>query len=314
MDGRPAQPSRKRTGDPGTGTPRGSTFWTVTQTCWRLFLLKYILALFPVKTPDYLHVGTLYHALLEGWSVEGLYTFPPEYHPHIELAKKLYDERLAGPPIPSSTAKEKQRTLPFGMTAKADREELSFGKRKAIRDFKSTIFFSEHDEKQWNVNLGILAEAMGHGAEKAIVDVICKAGGDNFGRVQQFEVEVGEREREAVEQLVNDARLEIHARVDEACSELNKYEVCGQDGNKPKDDHQKALLYKRLRAIFPKRMPSCVGKYGPCHYYERCWGDGPEKHLFKQNQRKGYAWVNDEGDVVLRDKVSRLSDAYVGVV
>lgn len=303
-DGRPAQPAKKRTrmrGDPGTGTPRGSTFWTTTQTCWRLFLLKHILALFPVKEPDFLILGTLYHALLDGWAAETLATRGPEYAPHVPLAVKLYEERMSGPPLPKATASEKMRTLPFGMTAKADREELGLGKKKVIRDFKSTIFFSEHDDKQWRVNLGILAEAMGIGAEKAIVDVICKREGESFGRVQQFEVEVGDREREAVEQLVNDARLEIHARVDEACGVL-------QEESNPE---KRAT---RLRAAFPKRMPSCVGKYGPCHYYERCWGDGPEKHLFQEKQKKGFAWLDDEKDPALKDKVSRLNDAYKGVV
>jgi len=298
-------------GDPSTGTPRGSTFWTVTQTCWRLFLLKHILALFPVKVLDYLLVGTLYHALLDNWSPEGLATFGPEYVPHIPLAVKLYEQRLSGPPLPKAVSSEKQRTLPFGMTAKADREELGLGRRKVIRDFKSTIFFSEHDDKQWRVNLGILAEAMGFGANKAIVDVICKREGDNFGRVQQFEVDVGEREREAVEQLVNDARIEIHSRVDEAVAVI---EAHPKNLEGTMDADVRLSLHKKLRAAFPKRLSSCVGKYGPCHYYDRCWGESPEKHMFEERQRKGFAWLDDEGDLALKEKVSKLNDAYKGVV
>ena len=304
MGGQPAQPSKKRTrGTAPTGTPRGSTFWGTTQTCWRLFLLKHVLALFPVKTPDPLLIGSLYHALLDNWSVEGLHTFGEEYRPHIPLAVKLYEARLKGPPLPKATASEKTRTLPFGMTAKADREELGLGKKRSIRDFKSTAFFSEHDDKQWAVNLGILAEAMGNDAENATVDVICKREGESFGRVQQFEVKVGDREREAVEQLVNDARIEIHSRVDEAHAVLV-----------PDVWPQPPEVQKKLKAAFPKRMPSCVGKYGPCSHYDRCWADGPERHLFEAKPRKGYAWVKDENDVELTRKVEVLAAAFVGVV
>lgn len=312
MDGPAHATKKKRTrtrNEPGTGTPRGSTFWSTTQTCWRLFLLKHILALFPVKVPEYLNLGTLYHALLDGWAEETLATFGPEFVPLVPLAVKLYKERLSGPPLPEATASEKLRTLPFGMTARADREELGLGRKKVIRDFKSTIFFSEHDDKAWRVNPGIIGEAMGAGAEKAIVDVICKREGESFGRVQQFEVDVGPREREALEQMVNDARLEIHARVDEACGALD-----GHPKPELMKEEARLELHKRLRASFPKRLTACVGKYGPCHYYERCWGDGPEKHLYVQKQKKGYAWLDDEGDKVLRAKVSTLSDAYVGVV
>ena len=301
-DGRPAQPEKKKRtrGPVPTGTPRGWTLWSTASTCWRLFLLKHVLALFPVKLAEPLIVGTLYHALLDNWSVDGLKTFGPEYIEHIPLAVKLYEARLSGPPLPKATAAEKTHTLAFGMTSKPDREELGFGRKPIVRDFKSAAFFSDHDDKRWQTNGGIIGEVIAvPGAEMAIVDVICKREGDSFGRVQQFEVPVGEREREALEQQVNDLRSQIHMRVDEAVEAAALNDVTARA--------------KLLKQAFPKNLNGCVGHYGPCSHYDRCWSNGPEKHLFEQRQRSGYAWLKDEGDAELTRKVSELSDAYVGL-
>lgn len=297
MSAGPAQPNaKKRTRGPvPTGTPRGWSFFAITERCWREFLLKFIIGLYPISTKEPLVLGTIYHALLDDWAPEAIASWGPEYAALLEWGQKLYAARLKGPPLPKATASEKQHTLPFGMTSKPDREEKHFGGKPIIRDFKSTAFFSDNDAKSWATNGGIIGEAVAVGATKAIVDVINKnvESPTQFGRVQQFEVEIGEAQVEALEQAVADARMEIHMRVDEAL---------------------KAEGGKALRQAFPKRLSSCVGRYGVCDYYERCWGSGPEKHLFEERVKNAHRWLADEGDAELSVKVNKVKKKFAGVV
>lgn len=295
-----AKKKRTRGPIPG-GSPRGWSFWSCAEQCWRKFLLKYICGLEPVEISDPLVIGTIYHALLDNWAPEAIAGWGPKYAEHIELGKRLYDARLKGPPLPKATASEKQHTLAFGMTSKPDREEKTFGGVPTIRDFKSTAFFSENDEYAWNTNGGIIGEALAVGASKAIVDVICKASGDSFGRVQQFEIDIDERHKEALEQAVQDARSELHMRVEEALA-------AGMHEPEGAETQTGALAQRQtaLRASFPKRLSSCVGKYGLCDYYHRCWSDGPEKHLFKVNEKRAGVWLDDEADAGLETKVKKV--------
>lgn len=316
QEGRTPKIQKKRTrGAAPSGTPRGWSFWAVTERCWREFLLKFICGLYPVSVKEPLLLGTIYHALLDNWAPEAIAGWGPEYAGLIDWGKKLYEARLKGPPLPKATASEKQHTLDFGMTSKPDREEVGFGKKPVVRDFKSAMFFSENDDKSWATNGGIIGEALAVGATKAIVDVINKNKDSEtqFGRVQQFEVEVGELQREALEQAVADARMEINMRVDEVLAVPGIPD--GDDWAKPEHvAREREKFHKALKQAFPKRLSSCVGRYGPCDYYERCWGTGPEKHLFEENVKRSHRWVKDEGDAELEQKVLKVKQKFKGVV
>lgn len=245
------------------GSARGWTFISTGLRCWWAFLLRYIVGIVESVRPPYFDVGSVMHGLHEGIPKEKLsdeFREPAVF----EEGQKLYELRIRkGPPLPKATAVEK--TVPiFGglMTSKPDRVE-DF----AIRDFKSALYFSKNDQFTWTVDGGIIGEAVSANMNVAIVDITSKsaARSEENGKVPASPVKVvtvtvKDTHRKALERLVKHFWVQLESKLKAA--KVTKPEA------------------QPLEELFPRNLLGCVGKYGPCPYYARCWGIPPESLMY----------------------------------
>ena len=228
--------------------PRGSIIgWTLISTalyCWWRFALRYIIGIVPNTGIAALDFGSVFHAALEGKSKNEVREWGVEYAQHIELAFRLAKTRIEkGPPMGNATAIEK--TVPIlngSMTSKPDRVE-----RDIMRDFKSAAFFSKHDQEHWDVNPGILGELIATQKQRAIVDVTRKPDGKTI----LYEVALTPAKERALKALVDDFWMQLGMR-----------QTFGP-------------------SAFPRNMNNCTTRYGLCPYYDRCWGRGATRSLYK---------------------------------
>jgi hypothetical protein len=252
------------------GSPRGWSFISTALACWRRWYFKYVIGLYPAKPEEALRLGAAFHVFMEGKSpAEAARDYPDQF----DQAKALAERRMAGPPLPPATHVEQEFVI-FGgaMTSKPDRIELH-GNKPVVRDFKTASFFSEHDEVAWNADGGILGECIAAQTDTALVDITSK----NATRppfVKIVTVKLTDAKRAALERTVEDFWEQAEARV-------------------------KALAAKKdfeagVDEAFPRQLSSCVGKYGPCPYYARCWGSFPEFAMYRLTQEAPRRWVDFE--------------------
>jgi len=253
---------------PTGGSPRGWTFISTGLNCWRSFLLRYIVGLFPVKPSEPLLLGGAYHLFHEGADFK---TVEKKYPGFAVEAQKMFELRLKGPPMPKNDAVVVEKEFPIfsgWMTSKPDRIEGK-GESRVVRDFKSSAFFSENDELSWNIDGGILGECIAGKTNKAIVDIQKKNVPDKKrdGSVPEgpftkiVVVRLTDEKKAALEETVKHFWEELEARVLYVSTQLSSI---------------------ALNTHFPKSIKSCVGKYGVCPYYARCWQKGSaDSFLYK---------------------------------
>ena len=254
---------------PTGGSPRGWTFISTGLNCWRSFFYRYIVGLFPVKPADALLLGSAYHLFHEG---EDFKTVEGKFPGYALEAQKMFDLRMQkGPPMPGvgdeAVVVEKEFSI-FGglMTSKPDRIEGK-GASVIVRDFKSAMTFSENDELMWNTDGGIIGECIAGKTSKAIVDIQKKVKPREDGSLPDgpytkiVTVRLTDEKVEALKTSVEFFWQELEARVLYVSTDVN-------GGS--------------LNTHFPKNLKGCVGKYGPCPYYARCWKRGSaESFLYK---------------------------------
>jgi hypothetical protein len=285
----PEAPKSKREAENTTegGSPKGWTFISTSYQCWRKWLYQYVLNFWPSGgTRDFIdprRLGSAYHGLLEGKSKEDLLK---RYPAEMETALALYHERITkGPPLPTADVVEEMSEI-FGgkMTSKPDRIETVAGV-KVIRDYKTAAKFSDYDHISWMLDGGIIGEMVAAGTTRAIVDIQRKwvskedSDGKNAPKnTKLVEVHLTERTRAALEQMVEEFWDEVDRRL--------------------------ALTKKNGADAFPRRLTGCVGKYGPCQYVARCWGEPPEALLFRQMGDGVFPGLKDRAEAVLKARAA----------
>lgn len=259
------------------GSPRGWTFIS-TASCWFRFLLRYVLGYFPAASKSYFDLGDAYHMLMEGQGVDAVRNKYPE---HVAEAMRLHAIReKKGPPLGKAVALEKEHALFDGkMTSKPDREEPG-----RIRDYKTAFGFKDSDDKKWNTAGGIIGEAIAGKVPVALVDIVSKREGKAEHNatekpVKVITVHVDEKKAAALEEHVNEFWAQLEARITKAAKA-------------PSDA-------AALRA-FPRDLNQCVGDYGPCDYYDYCWGKPPESMLYRLSPEPPRRWVTGREDAPLK--------------
>lgn len=250
------------------GSPRGWTFLSTAE-CWFRFLLRYMVGYFPAGSKSYFDLGDAFHMLMEGQGVDAVRTKYPDL---VADAMRLHAIRTKrGPPLGKALAIEKEHAL-FGgkMTSKPDREEPG-----RIRDYKTAFGFKESDEKKWGTAGGIIGEAIAGNVDTALVDIVSKREGKAEHNavekpVKIVTVQVNDAKRQALEAYVDEFWEQLEARVKRAA----KAKTPGP----------------ALRA-FPRNLNQCVGDYGPCDYYDYCWGRPPESLLYRLAPTPPRRWV-----------------------
>lgn len=268
---------------PSGGSPRGWTFISTGIECWRKLAFQHVFGLIPYKKADALLLGAAYHLFQEGKSMaEVVRAFPD----HAVDGHILFLRRQKGPPLPklgASVIVEKEFTI-FGglMTSKPDRIEQRNGK-PIVRDFKSAATFSEHDDEYWNADGGILGECIAAGTDKAIVDIVRKYEGKSGPDTKLVEVTLTPEKEHALLNVVKQFWADFEWRTKEVAKR------------------------KELTA-YSQNLKACVGKYGPCPYYARCWKKGkPESMHFKlvePNRR----WANHAGGIDWQKALDKAFD------
>lgn len=261
------------------GSPRGWSFIGVGLDCWRRWFLQYVFGLYPVKKAEALELGAAFHLFMEGKTTEEVARAFPE---HAVEAKRLAEVRLKGPPLPKATSVEEEFVI-FGgyMTSKPDRIEVRDGKR-VVRDFKTSAFFSDKDEESWNVDGGILGECVAGETDEAIVDITSKRerkeGSTSSGPdVKVVTARLTPKKRAALERLVKQWWREAERRVTQLAEELSSAPV--ERHGELFDDYA------------TQNLRNCVGKYGVCPYYARCWGKPPESMLYRLTEEPPKRWA-----------------------
>lgn len=262
---------------PTGGSPRGWSFISTGLDCWRRWFLQYVFGLYPMKPPDALELGAAFHLFMEGKSeAEVRAAFPS----HVIEAKRLAEVRQTkGPPLPKAVSVEKEVVIFDGyMTSKPDRIEVRNGKR-VVRDFKSSAFFSEKDDEAWNVDGGILGECIAGETDEAIVDITTKreraADSKSTGpEVKVVKVTLTPTKETALKQVVRDFWASAQERVRQLAAGVTSAPL------------------EWLDQAAPKNIRACVGKYGLCPYYARCWGRPPESMLYRLSEKPPDRWVD----------------------
>ena len=257
------------------GSPRGWTFISTAQ-CWWRFLQRYVVGIFPAGTKDYFDLGSAFHMLMEGQGIEAVKAEFPE---HVTEATRLYNIRMSkGPPLGEAKAVEVEHAIFNGkMTSKPDREEDGLA-----RDYKTAFKFSEHDDKKWGINGGIVGEAVALDVKRVLVDIVHKGEGKN-------EHEAVDRPVKVVDAFITDAKKAgLKEHVEDFWRQLEwRVARVAKDGEK-------------LEAAFSKNLAACVGDYGPCDYYERCWGKPPESMMYRLAPNPPRRWVTGREDAPLK--------------
>lgn len=250
------------------GSARGWTFISTGLRCWWAFLLRYIVGVVESVRPPYFDVGSVMHAHHEGIPREKI---AEEFQEPAVFAEgtKLYELRIkSGPPLPKAKAVEQTVPIFDGlMTSKPDRVE-GYG----IRDFKSALYFSKNDQASWQVDGGIIGEAVAADVKVAIVDITSKsaARSEEDGKVPSSPVKivtvtVKDAHRKALERLVHTFWTQLESKMKAA--KLTK-------------PSRGMPAPQALEELFPRNLLGCVGKYGPCPYYARCWGIPPDSLMY----------------------------------
>ena len=280
------------------GSPRGWTF-IHTAVCWHRWALRYLVGVFPAATKDYFDLGAAYHLFMEGKSVAEVAAAFPE---QVTVAQELHTARMKGPPLGRAVAMEREHVI-FGglMTSKPDREEGPADVATAMRDYKSSANFSDNDDINWNVDPGIVGELVAAKVTKGIVDIVSKRVG-NDKRVKLVEVTLTPAKATWLMMMVYDFWNSLAERL--------KSEAC-DNASTPES------------TAFPRNMGACVGKYGACEYYARCWGKPPESLLYKVGAKPPRNWVTGRPDQKLPlpyeltektiEKAAKAFGAMVGV-
>lgn len=254
----PEPPKSKQTSEsPEGGSPRGWTFISTAYQCWRRWMYQYLLGFVPVGSiqvrVDPKRLGSAYHALLEGKGKEWVFK---RYPNEVETALALYTDRMKnGPPLPlAENVEATVRIFDGKMTSKPDRIEKGVDGKPTMRDYKTAFAFSEYDEAMWNVDGGIIGEMVAAGAADGWVDIQRKFERDGGKNTKIVRVELTYAKVQALETMVVNFWAELAMRLEWVA--------------KKKDDN-----------FFPKNLLGCVGKYGPCPYYNRCWARGTAESL-----------------------------------
>lgn len=211
-------------------------------------------------------LGAAFHLFMEG---KGRNEVAAEFPGQVEEAERLANlRRTRGPPLPKQAIVEQEFTIFDGkMTSKPDRIETVQGK-PIVRDFKTAAFFSERDNESWNVDVGILGECIAAETDTALVDITVKRENPAGQPVKVVKVTLTPAKAVAVKQLVDDFWQQLEARLTE--------------------------LAKRWRPdeSVPRNPAACVGKYGSCPYYARCWGQMPQPLLYQLTPTPPDRWVD----------------------
>lgn len=261
----PEPPKSKHISEsPEGGSPRGWTFISTAYQCWRRWMYLYLLGFVPAgKIQDRIdpkRLGSAYHALLEGKGKEWVFK---RYPNEVETALALYTDRIKnGPPLPVAENVEATIRIFNGrMTSKPDRIEKGPDGGLTMRDYKTAFAFSEHDEAAWNVDGGIIGELIAARAEVGWVDIQRKfERADGAKNTKIVRVEVTPEKRQALEAMVAEFWAQLTMRLEWTVK------TEGAD-------------------YFPQNLLGCVGKYGPCPYYNRCWAKGTAEALMYRDTK-----------------------------
>lgn len=237
--------------DPGNrSTPTGASFYRLFNACPRRWFYRYELGLVPDTTPDYLLLGSVYHAIHEGLTRKQIATWPGNYVSQYEGAATFYRARMKdGPPLPKAQHKERLHQIvlrntkgsaPF--TSRPDREEI-LNKRKVVRDFKAwRPYLGQSPEIYWSSHPEIVGEILAADAHYGIVDLITKA---KEPKVYVFQVGRDERKEEA---LTND---------------------CVRAAN-----YIRGVYKKPKEEAFEQSLHGCFLDGFKCPYHGKCFGGG----------------------------------------
>jgi hypothetical protein len=282
----PEPPKTKRRGNaPEGGSPRGWSFISDWYKCQRLWMFKHLIGLVstvPRKGTDPRRLGSAYHGLLEGRSKEELLEKYPDV---MEEAVKHYTARMRSRvPIPEAeVVEEVVRIFAGKMTSKPDRIEKTLNGKPVVRDYKTSAFFSEYDDLTWGVDGGILGECIAAGASTAIVDIQRKW--DNAreaspnANTKLVTVRLTPQKEEALRLMVDDFWDAVEGAMRRAKTQ----------GAEP----------------FRKNLTGCVGKYGPCPYYARCWGGAPTEALaYRDSERMALGLTEEKTMKVVAQKAA----------
>lgn len=274
---------------PSGGSPRGWTFISTSIECWRKWAFRHVYGLYPVETSDALLLGSAYHALMEGKTLQEVSAAYPK---HVGTAVELQRRRLAGPPLPANSEAviEKEFNIFNGlMTSKPDRLEKQNGK-VIVRDFKTASSFSDSDEEAWGADGGILGECIAGKTDTAIVDIVLKYQPKSGGGVKLVTVKLTKEKELVLKETVRNFWQQAEERVKQAA--------------KPGKGDLNAVLAN----AFPQQLKSCVGKYGKCPYYARCWQKGTaDSMLYRSSDEPPFRWAKHAGGI---DWQKHLDKAY----
>ena len=260
------------------GSPRGWTFIS-RAACWRKFALCYLVGLYHHFTKDYFDLGSAFHALMEGMSPERVGQLYPEQLTEAQRLEAI--RRTKGPPLGKAVAIEREHILfDAKMTSKPDREEEA----GVARDYKTAFNFSDHDQKKWDVAGGIIGEGVAARVTTMLVDITSKRRGKgSLGEtdkpVKIVSVQVTTKKAEALAAHVDDFWAQLEQRVRKVAN----------------SKHPTALT-----RAFPPNLNACVDHYGPCDYYEHCWGKPPESLLYRVAEKAPDRWVTGRDETPLK--------------
>lgn len=276
---------------PTGGSPRGWSFIGSASECWTRWAYRYVYGLYPATTPDYFDLGSAYHALQEGKTVDEVKALYPE---HLEEAQRLLKQRQKGPPLPPAKSIEETVVL-FGglMTSKPDRVEQS-GTRTIVRDFKTAAMFSKNDEQAWGVDGGILGECIAGETDTALVDIVSKQY-DAKVPTKIVTVKLTPEKRTALERTVKQFWGEAEQRTRSVAAA------------KPTRD--------LVLSVYTQNLKGCVGKYSVCPYYARCWERGSQASmLYKQSTEPPRNWAEFKPAISWRKALDTAYSKTKGLV
>lgn len=259
---------------PSGGSPRGWTFISTAMTCWYRWAQQHVFGLHSLQVSPALGLGSAYHAFMEGKvTAEVARDFPQ----HVDAASLLADRRKRGPPLPEGPDVVVEKEFPIfkgWMTSKPDRIE-KHGEKVVVRDFKTASNLSEHDEENWNIDGGILGECMAAKTDTAVVDIIVKYPPKSGVGVKLVNVTLTpEKER-----VLRNAVMEFWREAEERTAVVARAD--------PRDVKDIITSPK----AFVQNLKGCVGKYGPCPYYARCWSKGKPESMFYAQVQPEWRWA-----------------------
>ncbi len=275
------------------GSPRGWSFIGAASECWTRWAYRYVYGLYPMETPEYFDLGSAYHALQEGKTLEEVTALYPR---QVEEAVELIEKRKKGPPLPRTVQSIEKEVAIFGglMTSKPDRVERS-GSRTIVRDFKSAGFFSKNDDAAWNTDGGILGECIAGRTDTALVDIVSKSA-TTAPFVKIVTVKLNSQKQKVLERTVKDFWFTAEEKVTELESRASA----------TRDD---------VLETFGQNLKGCVGKYSVCPYYSRCWDrSSMAGMMFRQATKPPRNWADYKPKISWRAMLDNVYDSTKGLV